>query len=58
MVDGLYEAWKRWCESEGRTFVSTKQSFGRDLTAAVPGIARRRSTGMKSVYEGISLKES
>ena len=56
-VDELYEAWRRWCEREGRTVVCTKQSFGRDLAAAITGICRRRSTGQAAFYEGISLKE-
>ena len=54
-VDELYEAWKRWCEQEGRTKVTTRQSFGRDLSAAIPGISCRRGTGNHRFYEGISL---
>jgi len=56
-VDDLYAAWTTWCQREGRNHVSTKQSFGRDLAAVVPGIPRRRSTGMRPFYEGISLRE-
>lgn len=52
----LYAVWKEWCGREGRTIVSTKQSFGRDLAAAVPGISSRRGTGMTRFYEGIGLK--
>lgn len=55
-VDLLYEAWRQWCESEGRQAVTTRQTFGRDLAAAVAGITRRRSTGMRPFYEGIALK--
>lgn len=55
-VDNLYDAWKGWCEQDGRNAVSTKQAFGRDLMAAAPGIARRRGTGMVSFYEGIGLR--
>ena len=54
-VDDLYAAWKTWCEQEGRSIVTTKQTFGRDLSAAVPGVARRRGTGNTTFYEGISL---
>jgi len=54
-IDELYKAWQAWCEQDGRTVVTHKQSFGRDLTAAVPGIKRRRGTGMASFYEGIGL---
>lgn len=57
-VDDLYEAWKRWCEREGRTLVSTKQAFGRDLAAAVTGIARRRGARDLPFYEGIDLRGS
>jgi len=55
-VESLYDAWKRWCEGEGRQMVSTKQTFGRDLAAAIPGVTRRRSTAMQPFYEGIALK--
>ncbi len=56
-VDDLYNAWKRWCEQDGRTIVTHKQTFGRDLGAAIPGIKRRRGTGLTPFYEGISLQE-
>jgi len=56
-VDDLYAAWRRWCEDQGRTAMSTKQSFGRDLAAAVTGVACRRGSGNVRFYEGISLKE-
>lgn len=55
-VDDLYAAWKEWCEREGRTLVSTKQAFGRDLAAAVAGVARRRGFRDLPFYEGIDLK--
>jgi putative DNA primase/helicase len=54
--DLLYAAWKRWCEDEGRQTVTTKQTFGRDLAAAVAGISRRRGTAQQPFYEGIALK--
>lgn len=57
-VDVLYEAWRRWCEQEGRQVVSTKQTFGRDLAAAVAGVTRRRGTAMQPFYEGIAAKWS
>lgn len=53
-VDDLYEAWKSWCEQDGRNTVSTKQTFGRDLVAA-SGVKYRRGTGQVPFYEGISL---
>jgi len=55
-VDELYQAWKQWCEREGRTLVSTKQAFGRDLAAAVAGITRRRGARDLPFYAGIELK--
>jgi putative DNA primase/helicase len=55
-VDVLYDAWKGWCETEGRQAVTTRQTFGRDLAAAVVGISRRRGTGMRPFYEGLSLR--
>jgi putative DNA primase/helicase len=55
-VDDLYEAWRRWCEREGRTLVSTRQSFGRDLAAAVPGLHSRRNQTHGRFYEGIGLR--
>jgi len=55
-VDELYQAWKLWCEREGRTLVSTKQAFGRDLAAAVAGITRRRGARDLPFYAGIELK--
>lgn len=55
-VDDLYIAWKRWCERDGRTMTVTRQSFGRDLAAAVPGVVRRRGTARRPFYDGIALK--
>lgn len=54
-VDELYRAWKQWCEEEGRSSVTTRQTFGRDLMAAVPGISSRRNRGCGRFYEGIDL---
>jgi len=56
-VDLLYDAWRRWCESEGRHAVSNKQTFGRDLSAALTGVRRRRGTNQQSFYDGITLRE-
>jgi putative DNA primase/helicase len=55
-VDALYNAWKQWCDQEGRQGVTTKQTFGRDLAAAVAGVTRRRGNAMQSFYDGIALK--
>lgn len=55
-VDDLYNAWKAWCEQDGRNAASTKQAFGRDLMAAAPGVARRRGSAMVAFHEGIGLQ--
>jgi putative DNA primase/helicase len=52
----LYAAWTKWCESEGRSHVTTCQTFGRDLAAAVPGVRCRRDRKLGRFYEGISLR--
>jgi len=57
-IDRLFEAWKAWCEFQSRDKPGTKQTFGRDLKAALPGIktARPREDGARSrAYEGIDL---
>lgn len=54
-VDDLYAAWRQWCESEGRTAVTTKQTFGRDLLAACPSLTCRRNRGAGRFYDGIGL---
>lgn len=54
-VDELYFAWKQWCEQEGRSSVTTRQTFGRDLMAAIPGISSRRHCGCGRFYEGVEL---
>ena len=41
-VDALYEHWKIWCTENGRDRPGTKQTFGRDLRAAVPGLRIRQ----------------
>jgi len=55
-ADDLYDAWRVWCESDGRFNVTTKQVFGRDLRAAVPGLVTRRGSGNARFYEGLQLK--
>lgn len=53
----LYGGWKHWCEQNGREYTGNAAQFGRDLSAAVPGVHRRRSTGQEGFYEGIELAE-
>ncbi len=55
----LYETWKAYCEEMGRDHAGTRQSFGRNLRAAVPSITssnRRGDDGRDRFYEGIALK--
>jgi len=56
----LYEAWKDWCNAEGREHPGTAASFGRDLRAAVPGLRtsdRRNGAIRWRSFEGIDLNE-
>lgn len=60
-VDTLFRAWQNWCTANGRRDPGTKQGFGGDLRAAVPGLGVRQpraytETGRVRVYEGIGLK--
>jgi putative DNA primase/helicase len=57
--DVLWAAWKAWCTDEGRSTPGTKAVFGRDLSAAFPGIkaTRPRIDGERvHLYEGICLR--
>jgi putative DNA primase/helicase len=56
--DALFEAWKEWCQDEGRDRPGTKETFTRDLRAAHPGItAKRPRDGQQRthVYQGVAL---
>jgi putative DNA primase/helicase len=57
-VDDVYAAWREWCEANGRDRPGTKQSFGRDLRAALPMLRdSRRGDGNVRYrqYEGIAI---
>ncbi len=58
-TDVLWEAWKSWCETEGRASVGEKSTFVRNLRAAYPRITVRRNrapTGRRvKVFYGIRL---
>lgn len=57
-ADDLFEAWKAWCEANGRREAGTVQSFGRDLRAVVSGLkVTRPGSGVlrQRHYEGIAL---
>lgn len=55
-IDEMYEAWKRWCDADGRNTVTSKQVFGRDLAAAEPGVSCRRHSIQGRFYHGIALR--
>jgi putative DNA primase/helicase len=58
-VDRAYETWCEWCEEQGRDHPGTKQSFGRDLRAAVPELTltQPREDGARyRIYQGIKLR--
>jgi putative DNA primase/helicase len=61
-VDDLFAAWDGWCYKQGREHSGDRQSFGRNLRAAVPGLSaakQRRFAGvLERYYEGLRLKTS
>jgi len=57
-TDLLYDAWKDWCELSGRDHKGTKETFGRNLLAAIPGLkrAKPRVGGVQvPMYVGVKL---
>jgi putative DNA primase/helicase len=55
----LFEAWVHWCKSQGRDRPGIKQTFGRDLSAAEPGLKitqPRTAKGRERCYDGIGLR--
>jgi putative DNA primase/helicase len=58
-VDTLFRHWKYWCDGENRNFPGTKETFYRDLHAAVPHvkkIRKRKGDDRPYYYRGIALK--
>ena len=57
--DELFAAWCAWCEAQKRDKPGTKQMFGRNLSAAVPGLKitqpRDQAGNRARAYEGIRL---
>ena len=57
--DGLYQAWRQWCQDHGRDRPGTTQTFSRDLRAVLPGIKVERpwsgGGSRPRVYVGIGL---
>ncbi|AYF31476.1 NTP-binding protein [Micromonospora tulbaghiae] len=57
-VDDLWDAWKEWGQENGRDKPGTKQAFGRNLRAVVPGVRRfrpRDGDSRQPTYVGIRL---
>ena len=58
-VELLYQTWCAWCDNVGRKEYGTKQTFGRDLKAALPSLRSTRprdDDNRYRSYEGIGLK--
>jgi putative DNA primase/helicase len=61
-VAKLFEAWRSWCDQDGRCESGTKELFGSNLRAAVPSLNRARPRtqhGLErlNMYVGIGLLE-
>jgi putative DNA primase/helicase len=55
----LYESWCDWCRDQGRDHPGIVQTFGRDLSAAVPGLTikkQREGDRTYRIYDGIRLR--
>jgi putative DNA primase/helicase len=58
-IDQLFGAWCQWCQEQGRDKPGTKQTFGRDLRAACPGLMvtqPRHGDERERAYQGIRIK--
>jgi len=58
-VDTLFLYWKSWCERENRNYPGTKETFCRDIHAAVPHVSKvrkREGEARPYYYRGIGLK--
>jgi putative DNA primase/helicase len=57
-TDLLFESWRDWCDRSGRDHKGTKETFGRNLLAAIPGLRQTRPyiNGVKvRMYAGVKL---
>jgi putative DNA primase/helicase len=55
----LFNAWKNWCDANGREHPGTTQSFGRDLRSVIAGLTvtqNREGEDRARFYEGIKLR--
>lgn len=61
-ADDLFASWRNWCEMIGKDYHGSRESFGRELKAAIPGITRGRRRGSRGqreyYYHGIRLSVS
>ena len=56
----LFEAWKLWCEDNGRDRPGTAQTFGRNLRARLPWLKTRRLGGRgesERTWQGLRLMD-
>ena len=60
-VDELWSAWKAWCEDQSQ-YHGTKQTFGRDLRAAIAGLRMGRPRDdddqRHRAYVGVGLRDN
>lgn len=57
-VGCLFNAWRQWCEEQGWEHTDTRQTFGRDLRAALPSlktVQHRTDMTVSRFYEGVNL---
>ena len=52
-AEAMFSAWRTWCLEQGRDHAGTKQTFGRDLAAAVP----RLKVTQPRAEDGTRLRE-
>lgn len=55
----LYQAWREWCEQEGREHPGSKATFGKMLRAAASSVTtsqQRRAGRVTRLYDGIRLR--
>ena len=55
-VNDLYAAWEKWRQASSFAAYITRQTFGRDLAAAVPGVVCRQNHMHGRFYEGLGLR--
>jgi putative DNA primase/helicase len=59
-IGDVFSAWVEWCAAQRRDHPGTASTFGRDLSAAVPGLTTKQKGPRGEqvrVYQGLRLKE-